>query len=126
MANELRVTLGASNSLGAKLAYAVNGAASPGTSDSVSKTQDATTSATAITITPVAAATAVVLILQNTDPTNYVDVAVDASVATPFARLMPAVSSSQPSLPCVIPFEPSVTYYFKAHTATCKVIVEAA
>lgn len=119
MANELRVSVSLSSSLGVKPTEAISATASPATSDSVQKTQDATTSATAITITPVAAATAVVLKLQNLDITNYVDVAVDASVATPFARMKPG------GIPVIVPFYPSVTYYFKANTATCKVAVTA-
>ena len=76
------------------------------------------TAAEALTLTDVA--TLGFLRVRNMDPTNYVQIATDASVSTGiFARLLPGQS-------LLIPTEPTTaTYYAKAAVANCNVEIQA-
>lgn len=63
-------------------------------------------------------ATADLLLVINTDPTNYVQLATDNAGAKVFARL-------SPNRAAFIPPDPAVTIYAKANTAACLVQVLA-
>jgi hypothetical protein len=119
MANELSLSLTVRDTLGSAPSFTKTISATPGTADSLFRTLDSTTSATAFSFAPVTAPGQLTYI-WNSDPTNYVDIAMDASVATPFARLLPQ------GIPVVIAPAASGTYYHKAHTATCKLVIFAA
>jgi len=60
-------------------------------------------------------------VIVNLDPTNYVELSMDNTGATPFARLQPAPSSTTPGGFAVVAAVPSVTYYAKAHTSGVQV-----
>lgn len=80
-----------------------------------SDTQDIGTSAELITIpTDISTAGVQCIALVNTDATNYIQVAVDSAVATPFTKLLPGTG-------CLIPaYTGAPSYYAKANTAACK------
>lgn len=111
MANEFKLSISLSSSLGAKPTHSYSISTSPANANATLGAQDATTSATAITVV----ASGRWLYIENTDTTNFVNIGVDASVATPIAKLRPLDV-------CIIPFAAATTYYWKADTATCKMV----
>lgn len=58
------------------------------------------------------------LILQNLDPTNYVDVGIDATGLQALIRLLPG------DPPMFFRLKPGVTLMAQAHTASCKMLVK--
>lgn len=79
------------------------------------ETQVIGTSAEALTFGESSGSSGPLLFVQNLDGTNYVEIAMDASVATPFAKL----KAGDP--PLLLPAS-AATIYAKANTAPVRII----
>lgn len=58
--------------------------------------------------------------VTNTDPTNYIELYAGSAEATPFTKLAPGLGFVLP------PYLGSPTYFAKANTAACDLVVDAA